>query len=81
VTRFTYKVIVDVPDDSLRPDNKDVVECWSMDEEFDDETGEGKGTFSPETLSRIVLSERLGCDEDYGFYYRVDWDGPLDPHI
>ena len=80
MARFTYKVIVDVPDDSMRPDNEDVAEFWSLDEEEDDE-GNGDGKFSPETLSRIVLSERLGCDEDYGFYYRVDWDGPLDPHI
>jgi hypothetical protein len=72
--RFTYKVIVDVPDDALRPDNEEVAEMWTFEE---DENGK----LSPETLSKIVLSERLGCDEDYGFYYRVDWDGPLDPHI
>lgn len=22
-----------------------------------------------------VMAERLGCDEDYGFEYTVDWDG------
>jgi hypothetical protein len=74
VTRFTYKVVVDVPDDYLRPDNEDVTTMWEYDADED-------GNFSPETLSRIVLSERLGADEEYGFYYRIDWDGPLDPHI
>jgi hypothetical protein len=72
--RFTYKVIVDVPDDALRPNNEDVVSTWEY--ELDE-----NGHLSPETLSKIVLSERLGPDEDYGFNYRVDWDGPLDPHI
>ena len=74
MARFTYKVTVDVPDNALRPDNEDVTEFWAY--ELDEE-----GNLSPEILSHIVMSERLGCDEDYGFGYSVDWDGPLDPHI
>lgn len=74
MARFTYKVIVDVPDDSMRPNNEDVAEFWELDADED-------GNFSPEILASIVMSERLGPDDNYGFDYRVDWDGPLDPHI
>jgi hypothetical protein len=32
------------------------------------------GSFSPETLANIVMQERMGCDEDYGFDYTIDYE-------
>lgn len=66
--RFTYKVVVDVPDDAIRPEDEDIAEFWSLD-------ADEEGNFSPDTLSQIVMSERLGCDEYYGFDYKIDWEG------
>jgi len=73
-TRFTYTVTVEVEDDLGMP-----IECY--DEKWfhltdNDEDEEGNITarwLSPETMAGIVIAERLGHDEDYGFDYSIGW--------
>ena len=76
--RFTYKVVVDVPDDS-KILSEEFMEMWGeQDCEDVDPSKWFYEPLSPEVLSRIVMSERLGCDEDYGFDYTVDYTGPFE---
>lgn len=66
MARFVYKVVVDVPDDSIAVENEDIILGWSIDLDKD-------GKFSPPILADIVMSERLVYEEDYGFDYELDW--------
>ena len=75
MTEFTYRVTVTVDDDMGMP-----IECYNedlfdwTDDDIDEEGNVTARWLSPETMARIVMSQRLGCDEDYGFGYRVDWE-------
>jgi hypothetical protein len=68
MTTFTYIVKVEVPDNNLVPDDDNISEFYCG--EAEDEAG----SFSPETLAMIVMRERFGCDEDYGFDYSVEYE-------
>ena len=74
MARFYYRVWVDVPDEALSfPEGSEFNECYDWYAE-DFTEGEGPMTYSPESMALIVMGERLGCDEDYGFPYTVDWE-------
>lgn len=68
MARYYYMVYVDVPDNDLVPSDDDIREFYCG--EAEDEVG----SFSPETLANIVMQERLGCDENYGFDYTIDYE-------
>ena len=59
MAKFTYKVIVEVPDEGLILGGD-----WDED---------GK-VYSPDEMAAIVMRERLGCDEWYGFDYTVNYE-------
>lgn len=76
MARFYYKVWVDIPDDpgfTYRFD-KEEREDWADDYNEDADGDPTVPVWSHEALSKIVMSERLGCDEDYGFDYVVDYE-------
>jgi len=58
-----YKVTVTVPD-----------EPQVLSEDYSHFSEEEDGSVDSAGMARIVMAERLGCDEDYGFEYRVDYD-------
>jgi hypothetical protein len=72
---FTYKVMVEVEDDMGMP-----VECYNEDlfdltDNIEDEDGSVVARFlQPEVMADIVMRERLGGDEDYGFDYTVEYE-------
>jgi len=70
MAKFTYLVTIEVSDDDLVPSDDNIREFYCG--EAEDEIG----SFSPATLATIVMQERMGCDEDYGFDYTIDWRRP-----
>jgi hypothetical protein len=74
VTKFTYTVTVEVEDDLGMP-----IECYNedlfdwTDDDYDEDGNITARWLSPDTMASIVMANRLGCDEDYGFDYTVDW--------
>ena len=67
--KVVYEVAVTVPD---------VPQKLSTDYDYaadtqDGETGEDLAT-SPQGMAAVVMAERLGADEDYGFGYQLTYD-------
>ena len=68
MAKFSYLVTIEVSDDDLVPSDDNIREFYEA--EAEDEVG----SFSPATLAMIVMSERFGCTDDYGFDYPVDYE-------
>ena len=73
MAKFTYLVTVEVPDETLDfPAGDDFNERYDgFAEEFTE--GVGPQTYSPQSLSEIVMAERLTCEDDYGFKYYIEY--------
>jgi hypothetical protein len=84
MTEFRYVVTVKVPDEGMPNPTTKFMEEYHFEADWDAETGEIP-FFTPKTLADIVMGERLGPDEDYGFEYRVDYEAqatpPLPPRV
>lgn len=63
MAKFIYLVTVEVPDEPVVLG--DEYERWYQDED---------NSVGPVGMSQIVMLERLGCDEDYGFDYTVEYE-------
>jgi hypothetical protein len=72
MARFYYKVWIDVPDEGLLHPETEFIEDHHFEADWDEETEEP--TFPPEVLAGIVMGSRLGCDEEIGFDYTVDYE-------
>jgi hypothetical protein len=77
MARFYYLVYVDVEDGLVEVsggDHSGLAEFHVDASEYDGEDEALKSVFSPEARANIVMSERLGCDDDYGFDYTIDYE-------
>ena len=61
--KVAYKVIVTVPDDPQ-----------ILSEDYDNYFQDEDNSVGPIGMSQIVMAERLGGDEDYGFDYTVKYE-------
>jgi hypothetical protein len=66
---FTYKVTVTVPDEPAV-----LGEDYSRWEDVFFDDPDAPAQVSSQSMAGIVMAERLGCDEDYGFDYRVNYE-------
>ena len=68
MAKFTYLVTVEVDDGDVE------ITDWNTSEFYGDGDGMSGETFPADTRAEIVMRERLGCDENYGFEYSVDYE-------
>ena len=68
MAKFTYLVTVEVPDEPQQTTQYEVIDFYG------DPSLDHTQKFSAPKRADIVMAERLGCDEDYGFKYTVDYE-------
>lgn len=70
MAKFTYLVTVEVSDESITAPERYVDEASWIDDKGDLVTP----YLVSEQMADIVMSERLSCEDDYGFDYTVDYE-------
>lgn len=68
MAKFTYIVTMTVPDEDQVP-IEEILDFYGETDVYG-----FVQPLSPEQMAGVVLRERLGCDEDYGFDYSVDYE-------
>ena len=71
MAKFTYLVTVEVPDEPQVPNDDGIAEFYCVVQEGHPLKYQ---PLESDELAEVVMRERLGCDEDYGFDYTVDYE-------